>query len=75
MTDVLDVAQEREEREREAAIQRARMDAADDQRPSARIDCEECGELIPAARLEALPGARCCVRCQTLRDRGAVPSR
>jgi phage/conjugal plasmid C-4 type zinc finger TraR family protein len=75
MTDVVDDAQEREERERETAIQRALMDAADSQRPSARVDCEDCGARIPAARLEIVPGARCCVGCQTLRDREAVPSR
>ena len=25
--------------------------------------CEECGQEIPKERLEALPYARCCVRC------------
>jgi phage/conjugal plasmid C-4 type zinc finger protein, TraR family len=32
-------------------------------------DCEECGEPIPEARRRALPGARTCVACQSLRDR------
>lgn len=26
--------------------------------------CEECGDEIPAARREALPGCQCCVSCQ-----------
>ena len=30
--------------------------------------CEECGELIPAARRKALPGTRTCVPCQSERD-------
>ncbi|WEK45390.1 MAG: DksA/TraR family C4-type zinc finger protein [Candidatus Andeanibacterium colombiense] len=30
--------------------------------------CDECGEEIPAARREALPGARTCVACQSGRD-------
>lgn len=27
-------------------------------------ECEECGDTIPKARQEALPGVRLCVRCQ-----------
>jgi len=27
--------------------------------------CEECGEAIPAARREAVPGVRLCVACQS----------
>jgi phage/conjugal plasmid C-4 type zinc finger TraR family protein len=30
--------------------------------------CVECGEEIPAARRQALPGARTCVACQSGRD-------
>ncbi|ELC3101909.1 TraR/DksA C4-type zinc finger protein [Salmonella enterica] len=30
--------------------------------------CEDCDILIPAARLEVLPDAVCCVGCQTLRE-------
>jgi phage/conjugal plasmid C-4 type zinc finger TraR family protein len=30
--------------------------------------CVECGEEIPAARRRALPGARTCVACQSVRD-------
>lgn len=37
-------------------------------------ECEECGEDIPRARREALPGVRLCLACQSERDRedGAV---
>ena len=31
--------------------------------------CEECGESIPEARRQALPGVRLCVPCQGERDR------
>jgi DnaK suppressor protein len=31
--------------------------------------CEDCEGIIAAARLKAIPWARCCVRCQELRDR------
>jgi phage/conjugal plasmid C-4 type zinc finger TraR family protein len=36
--------------------------------------CEECGEEIPEARRQAVPGVRLCVACQDERDRsqGAV---
>ena len=30
--------------------------------------CAECGERIPKARREALPGVRTCVACQSGRD-------
>lgn len=30
--------------------------------------CAECGEEIPFARRQALPGVRTCVACQTERD-------
>jgi phage/conjugal plasmid C-4 type zinc finger TraR family protein len=30
--------------------------------------CEECGEAIPQARREAVPGARLCVACQSRED-------
>ena len=30
--------------------------------------CEQCGEEIPAARREAVPGVRLCLRCQDSSD-------
>jgi len=38
----------------------------------AATHCEECGEPIPQARREALPGARTCVACQSGRDQRRV---
>ena len=35
--------------------------------------CEECGEPIPEARREALPGVRLCVACQEEHDREQGP--
>jgi len=31
-------------------------------------ECEECGEAIPEARREAIPGVRLCVSCQQAND-------
>ncbi len=47
------------------AVLRARADAP--RGPSA-THCDECGEPIPKARREALPGVRTCVACQSGRD-------
>jgi len=33
-----------------------------------RTHCEDCGELIPPRRREALPGVRTCIACQNDRD-------
>jgi phage/conjugal plasmid C-4 type zinc finger TraR family protein len=46
------------------AIARARMPSGD-----GLEECEDCGQAIPAARRKALPGARTCVGCQSLRDK------
>jgi phage/conjugal plasmid C-4 type zinc finger TraR family protein len=47
------------------AVQRAR---ADTPRGAGATHCDECGEPIPQARREALPGVRTCVACQAGRD-------
>ena len=67
MPDVFDEAQIREAAEREAAIGKVRADAAR-QQIEGLIDCEGCGEEIPAERRRAVRGARCCIICQVLRD-------
>lgn len=36
------------------------------------IHCLECGEQIPEARRNALPGVRTCIRCQAEHDRRPV---
>lgn len=32
------------------------------------VECEDCGEEIPSARRERLPGVTTCVPCQTIRE-------
>lgn len=34
--------------------------------------CAECGETIPQARREALPGVRYCIECQTELDKQGI---
>jgi hypothetical protein len=34
--------------------------------------CEACGQAIARERLQALPGARLCARCQSREDRGEL---
>ncbi|MFO7763289.1 MAG: DksA/TraR family C4-type zinc finger protein [Wenzhouxiangellaceae bacterium] len=36
-------------------------------------ECEECGEPIPEARRDALPGVRRCIACQEAEDAGNEP--
>ncbi len=42
---------------------RARMPTGE-----ATAQCIECGEAIPQARRDALPGVRTCIECQSARD-------
>ena len=46
---------------------RARMPAGEGE-----THCVECGDEIPRARRDALPGVRTCVACQSERDRRAT---
>lgn len=65
--DAADRSQDLEERMREAGI-RSVLGAADSASrasgPSGLRVCRFCLERIPAVRLEALPGADTCIRCQ-----------
>ena len=49
----------------EDAVERARSQLP---RGESLCECEECGELIPQARREAVPGVRLCVVCQEAED-------
>ncbi len=49
----------------EDAVERARSQLP---RGESLSECEECGELIPQARREAVPGVRLCVVCQEAED-------
>ncbi len=54
----------------EDAIKRARERLP---RGESRAHCEECGQAIPKARREAVPGVRLCVSCQSGRDAEEKP--
>lgn len=49
----------------EDAVQRARERLP---RGESLTHCAECGEPIPQARRDALPGVRLCIGCQSARD-------
>jgi phage/conjugal plasmid C-4 type zinc finger TraR family protein len=64
----------------DGAVQQQIDDSIDDAIKRARAQlptgpslthCEECGEAIPEARREAVPGVRLCVGCQAERDEQA----
>ncbi len=38
-------------------------------RGESRRHCDECGEAIPKARREAVPGVRFCISCQSEQDK------
>lgn len=50
------------------AVKRARENL---KQGESRSECEDCGELIPPARREALPGVSRCVACQEVADKQA----
>jgi phage/conjugal plasmid C-4 type zinc finger TraR family protein len=55
----------------EDAVKRAK-----DQLPQGpgALQCVECGDAIPEARREALPGVQFCVSCQEAADRKDAPA-
>ncbi|RIK92473.1 MAG: conjugal transfer protein TraR [Proteobacteria bacterium] len=62
--DIIDRAQELEERQRADAIaRRSRM------RGFSVGVCDICGSSIPPARLAAVPGVATCVDCQAKKER------
>lgn len=62
MADAMDLAQQREQAERERLINNARSRIAT---PS-RLLCEECEAPIQKARRIAIPGVAFCVTCQQI---------
>lgn len=52
-------------------LQRDALEAHRRRQPTGpgRLDCEECGAEIPAARREMVPGCTRCVECQTDHER------
>lgn len=49
----------------EDAVARARGEIP---RGDSLYECEECGDPIPEARRQALPGVRLCLQCQQEKD-------
>ncbi|MBZ4207820.1 MULTISPECIES: TraR/DksA family transcriptional regulator [Klebsiella] len=64
MADAMDLAQLREQEDRERHISNARSRIA---APS-RFLCEECDAPIPEARRIAIPGVTFCVTCQQIAE-------
>lgn len=64
MTDAMDLAQQREQEDRERHINTARSRTI---APS-RFLCEECDAPIPEARRAAIPGVAFCVTCQQINE-------
>lgn len=69
MPDDFDLAQDREQVERDSAILRTRLDARRDRTGAGRRDCLDCGEAIPEARRRAVPNATRCAPHQSIVDR------
>ncbi|HEY2452298.1 MAG TPA: TraR/DksA family transcriptional regulator [Scandinavium sp.] len=64
MADAMDLAQQREQEDRDRHINTARSRIA---APS-RFFCEECDAPIPEARRAAIPGVASCVTCQQIAE-------
>ncbi|WAH52564.1 TraR/DksA family transcriptional regulator [Pseudescherichia vulneris] len=58
--EIIDAASELEEIQREQAIAAHRID----RNAVSATHCIECGDDIPQARREAVPGCRTCASCQ-----------
>lgn len=65
MTDIIDQACDLEQKMREFWL--LRQKEQEYAAPSAQ-ECEECGEIIPEARREAVPGCRLCIDCQRIEE-------
>lgn len=64
MADTIDLAQQREQEDRERYINNARNRVVT---PS-RLCCEACDAPIPEARRVAVPGVTLCVGCQQITE-------
>jgi phage/conjugal plasmid C-4 type zinc finger TraR family protein len=64
MPDLMDLAQERQAMVLDAQISKARAVRAGRN----VFFCDDCGELIPDARREILPGVETCTACQEVRE-------
>ena len=74
MTDPIDRGCEREDELRADAIADQRRRAGMDGKTAADSSetCNACGEPIPEARRQAVPGVQTCIECQTLIERSGL---
>ena len=74
MTDPIDRGCEREDELRADAIAEQRRRASLEGKTVADSAefCEACGEPIPGARRQAVPGVQTCIECQTLIERAGL---
>lgn len=72
MTDVSDRATEREEAQREDALEQQAYRAGLRGKTfnDSAMNCRVCDEPIPMERRAAVPGVKTCIDCQRLRERG-----
>lgn len=67
MADPIDLANENAQRRLDAALaSRARMATT-----SSLTHCEDCGDPIPQARRNAVPGVATCIECQAFTEHKA----
>jgi phage/conjugal plasmid C-4 type zinc finger TraR family protein len=74
MTDPIDRCCEREDEFRADALAEQRRRAGLDGKTAADSSetCNACGEPIPEARRQAVPGVQTCIECQTLIERAGL---
>ena len=69
--DDAEYAQNHEEFLYAAKIRAMREEIAARKEAPQALDCEACGDSIPAERRAAQPGCTLCVRCKDLQERSA----
>lgn len=67
MTNFFDRASELEQRQRDEALARQ---AAKQHAGGSLSHCEDCGDVIPEKRRQAVPGCRRCIHCQQRHEQG-----
>jgi phage/conjugal plasmid C-4 type zinc finger TraR family protein len=67
--DDVDYASEREQRELERRIKSIQGSLNTNRDANGDVRCEDCDEIIPPARIAAMPSARRCIPCQTSSER------
>jgi len=71
MADIVDHAQDAEERHRAQALERLQREIAAGAVLETAANCIDCGSMIPSARQAAIPGVQTCTPCGEARERQA----